>query len=135
MRWALPLAVITGAALWVACPGRIEDPDRFRECMIDVEVDVFRQTCGASGCHVAGSTAAAGLDLTSPGVASRLVNTPSSCNGKLLLSGPADGYLLEKVTQQTPTCGGPMPVNGSLTDEELRCLRRWTTSAFDGGTP
>lgn len=135
LRRVLPLGWVLGAALWVACPGRIEDPERFRECAIDVEVDVFRQTCGASGCHVAGSSAAAGLDLTSPGVASRLVNKPSTCNGKLYLSGPDEGYLLEKVSQDMPACGTRMPATGSLTDEELRCIRLWAASAFDGGTP
>jgi hypothetical protein len=135
MRRVLPLGALLGAALWVACPGRIEDPERFHECQIDVEVDIFRQTCGASSCHVAGTNAAAGLDLTSPGVASRLVNKPSSCNGKLFLSGPDEGYLLEKVSQEMPSCGTRMPATGSLTDEELRCLRLWAESAFDGGTP
>ncbi len=135
VKWGLPLGSLLGALLWAACPGRLEDPERFLECQIDVEVDVFRQTCATSGCHVAGTNAAAGLDLMSPGVASRLVNKPSSCNGKLYLSGPSDGYLLEKVTQETPTCGTRMPVTGSLTDEELRCIRLWAESAFDGGTP
>lgn len=135
LRRVLPLGSLLGAALWVACPGRIEDPDRFRECQIDVEVDIFRQTCAASGCHVAGTNAAAGLDLTSPGVASRLVNKPSSCNGKLFLSGPDEGYLLEKVSQEMPACGTRMPATGSLTDEELRCIRLWAESAVDGGTP
>lgn len=135
LRRVLPLGWLLGAALWGACPGRLEDPERFRECVIDVEVDIFRQTCATSGCHVAGPNAAAGLDLTSPDVASRLLNKPSTCNGKLFLSGPNEGYLLEKVTQDTPACGTRMPATGSLTDEELRCIRRWTASAFDGGTP
>jgi hypothetical protein len=135
LRRVLPLGSLLGASLWVACAGRLEDPERFRECVIDVEVDVFRQTCGTSGCHMAGPNAAAGLDLSSPGVASRLVNKPSTCNGKLFISGPDEGYLLEKVTQDTPACGTRMPATGSLTDEELRCLRRWTASTFDGGTP
>lgn len=135
LRRVLPLGSLLGAALWIACPGRIEDPERFRECAIDVEVDVFRQTCGASGCHVAGTNAAAGLDLTSPGVASRLVNKPSTCNDKLYLSGPDQGYLLEKVSLEMPECGTRMPATGSLTEEELRCIRLWAASAFDGGTP
>ena len=135
MRRVLPLGALLGAALWAACAGQIEDPERFLECQIDVEADIFRQTCATSGCHVSGIDAAAGLDLASPGVASRLVNKPSSCNGKLFLSGPEEGYLLEKVTQETPTCGTRMPATGSLTDEELRCIRLWAESAFDGGTP
>jgi hypothetical protein len=135
LRRVLPLGSLLGAALWIACAGRIEDPDRFIECQIDVEVDIFRQTCATSGCHVAGTNAAAGLDLASPGVASRLVNKPSTCNGKLFLSGPDEGYLLEKVSQELPDCGTRMPATGTLTDEELRCIRRWAESAFDGGTP
>jgi hypothetical protein len=135
LKRTLRIGVVLGAGVWLACPGHIDDPERFRQCAIDVEVDVFRQTCGASGCHVAGANAAAGLDLTSPGVASRLVNKPSTCNGKLYLSGPSEGFLLEKVSQDMPTCGTRMPATGTLTDEELRCLRLWAASAFDGGTP
>lgn len=135
MRRTPPLGVLLGTVLWLACPGRIEDPDRFRACPIDVEEEVFRQTCGTSGCHVAGAAAVAGLDLSSPGVAARLVNKPSTCSGRVFLSGPDQGYFLEKMTLAQPACGSRMPVSGTLTDEELRCVRLWAASAFDGGTP
>jgi hypothetical protein len=105
---------------------------------------ILTSKCAFAGCHAA-TNGAAGLDLASADVPSRLVDhdtgteTGAACMGKKLLNAntnPATGVLVEKLT--TPTCGGPMPAIGSLTATEKTCLLDWansltSTTAFTGG--
>ena len=109
------------------CPGRLEDPERFEGdgagvCTLDVERTLLPTSCGGGGCH--GSSNPAGkLDLESPGVAQRLVNVTSGCEGKPLV-GANDSYLLEKLHPQ-PSCGALMPVGTPLTAYERACIEQY----------
>ena len=109
------------------CPGRLEDPERFEggatgPCTLDVERTLLPTSCGGGGCH--GANAPAGkLDLESPGVAQRLVDITSECEGKPLV-GAGSSYFLEKV-HANPTCGAQMPVGTPLTEYERACLEQY----------
>jgi hypothetical protein len=112
------------------CPGRLEDPERFfggdGGLCGDVAATLFSPRCGATSCH-GGDSPAAGLDLSSPGLAARLAVGRSSCG-----SAPLRTYVLEKV-QPGPTCGSRMPLGGvALTASELNCIQSFL-SDLDGG--
>src|SRR5882672_11645564 len=58
------------------------------------------QSCTGGVCHHAGQGRARGLDLQSPGIASRLVGVPATCKGRLYIDGehPERSFILEKVS-------------------------------------
>ena len=123
-RWSL---VLIACAVAAGCdPGKLENPDRFKACMINVETQVFVPKCGAAGCHSAMSPQA-GLDLVTAGVATRLATGTSMCGGK-----PLAPYTAEKLTP-SPTCGSPMPLGDPLTAEEDKCVREYLAALADGG--
>ncbi len=135
--WGVALLGVT-ALLLPGCPGELEDPERFT-AVCDPPSQLFIKTCGSSACHDARDPEA-GLDLVSPGVASRLIDRPASCAdtnpedpeacvcvGRLLVDSayPAQSYLLEKVSHDAPECDERMPVAGKLREGEMECVRRW----------
>lgn len=119
------------------CPGTLDDPDSFRPCTAEtVPTVLFPKACGNSLCHDS-SNPEAELDLRSPDVASRLVNVPSvdtACETRLLIdpNNPDNSFLIEKLTQSKPECGDPMPAAGSLSDQEIQCVKDWVTSVVGG---
>jgi hypothetical protein len=118
------------AAAWMAlaaCPGRLDDPDRFRACQLDVESQIFVPKCGTAGCHDAVSKMN-GLDLVTPGVANRLRTGTSTCMGKSLLV-----HIPEKLTLNPP-CGSPMPLGAPLMANEVACIKQYLIKIADGGT-
>lgn len=125
--------LLSGMTLTTGCPGSIDDPLRFRSGVgskcpddYDVEQDLLRGTCGTLGCHTGGpSLAAAGLDLSAPGVGGRmLAHTSEACGGVPLID-PHDldgSYLLAKLGDQPP-CGDRMPAGqAELNAVERACL-------------
>jgi hypothetical protein len=87
--------------------------------------------CG--GCHNP-MNPAKGLDLRTMGLAVRVVDVPSSCQGRPLVTmGPAgpSGHLLDKLEGPVPGCGNQMPFGGPvLTAQEKACLREWAGQAI-----
>jgi hypothetical protein len=144
MRRAVFSALLTSAAtglLVSGCPGSLDDPDRFKgpsaaECGNRVE-EIFKTTCSTAGCH-SGVEPAQGLDLESPGVASRLVGVAPKgvgCPGVLVdPKHPTESLLYGKLTP-LPPCGVPMPFGKTrLTNQDIGCVRTWIESlAGDGG--
>lgn len=126
--------------LLAACPGTIDDTDRFlnTESCFDVEGEFFTERCGTAGCHNADDAAAAGnLDLTSPDVASRLVgvNATAAC-GSAPLAVPSDPTSSVLYTKLTSDYCGPaqMPITGTKLDEtELACVSDWIAALPDPG--
>ena len=117
------------APLLGACPGRLEDPERFLTCTMDVERELLAPSCATAGCHAA-TNPAANLDLASPGLAARLSSATSSCQGQ-----PLTVIMLDKV-QPTPTCGSPMPLGGTpLSPREQDCLELYLRRIPAGSTP
>lgn len=134
-----------------ACAGDLEHPENFAFLRAgDSAVpsggappacvtDYFENTCGGA-CH---GKESALLDLTSPGVETRLIGQPSSadsvCGGRTLVA--TDGsqsLLLQKLT--TAPCGSQMPFGGTADPAAVDCIRNWITSLNmgvlddDGGT-
>lgn len=111
------------------CPGRLEDPDKFRSCQLDVEKDILVAKCGLAGCHAAMSPQN-GLDLVSAGVAGRLATSTSMCNGK-----SQKAFMAEKLTA-APACGSQMPLGEPLTTAEDACVREYLNGlgTSDGGS-
>ncbi|HEX8699614.1 MAG TPA: hypothetical protein VF815_12300 [Myxococcaceae bacterium] len=117
------------APLLGACPGSLEDPERFTACRMDVERELLAPRCATSGCHSA-ETPAANLDLASPGLAARLASATSTCEGR-----PLTLNMQDKV-QPSPTCGSPMPLGGTpLNAQEMECLALYLQRIEAGGSP
>ena len=128
-------ALASALGLLAGCPGRIEDPERFGAGIHagdggsggGVEAMLARE-CAGSGCH-GRAAPAVGLDLESPGVGERLLAaTSASCSGRALVdpSDPDASFLLEKVSDASPECGGRMPLlREPLSAAEIAAIRAW----------
>jgi len=127
------------------CPGEL-DPRLLAAgpaAPCDAPAMVFDRTpnplCAQLGCHDAGATAQAGLNLKNDGaIAGRLVGVMASgtngsvCTGvttPYLLAGsqPATGLLLDKMFATTLPCSGGnrMPSLGTLTATDMACIISW----------
>jgi hypothetical protein len=149
-------AVATGLfASLAGCAGSLNDPAEFDSgsshsavegggdtpaCAAEVPTTLFQQTCGASGCHTATSPAQ-GLDLVSPGVASRLVDvreTEMPALGLFLIDSaqPQSSVILTKLQASTVPYGALMPFGGTpLTPQEVGCVAAWIETAIADGGP
>lgn len=141
------LCAALSVVLW-GCPGNLEDPDRFLtgstdsgtlqgfECpsaQLKVKEALIVRKCGNSGCHDQ-ATSAGGLDLKTENLPVRMIDIPSTCPDKPLLSADGGGFFFEKL-QPSPSCGGArMPLAAPpLTETEETCLREWANHVLDGG--
>ena len=103
------------------------------------EVALLASQCAP--CHGAASPAS-GLDLQSSGFASRLVGQMSqstalggACPNKTLLdqgSNPATGFFIDKITNDTPSCGVVMPFLAKMSAANITCLTDWATRLTTG---
>lgn len=127
-KLALCAALLTGG-----CAGELNDPDAFiggTEPELKDAETILAESCGTNGCHddVAMQS---NLDLLSPGVESRVVGVGTAegtgCGGRtLVVAGePSNSYLLDKILFVPGTCGGPMPIIGSLEPDEVETIRQW----------
>jgi Malectin domain len=94
---------------------------------------LLAQTCGAVGCHDS-TTRAEGLDLASPGVASRLVGVPASEGAGLLIdpASPAKSVVYTKLLA-SPPFGARMPTVMPLAQATIQCVLAWVTAEASGG--
>lgn len=101
------------------------------------------QTCGVSGCHIAGSPQAHGMDLVSADkIFKQWVNVKGfdHCNedkggvaefpARITPSKTGDSYILVKVRNTVGLCGTtsqrmPLPPATAWTDAEVESLRQW----------
>lgn len=140
IRTILPLLIITGAAnLFLGCPGKLENPERFvdenfpQSCP-DIPQQLFVMRCAGSICHE-GAEPAAGLDLIAPNVEARLVDVQGrDCPGLLVDPVLPETSLLYQKLLPLPDCGSPMPIGKpALTGFELECVREWIATRTPTG--
>lgn len=131
---AAGLVMLGAAFCFLGCPGELENPERFLDGGIpqscpDITGDLFVHRCAGSICHE-GKEAAAGLDLVSPDVESRLVDVKGrDCPGLLVDPVLPETSLLYQKLLPTPDCGSPMPIGKpALSGFELECMREWIAS-------
>ena len=104
-------------------------------------VDLFVSRWSGLECHGPGAPE---VDLISPGVATRLVDRPSSpsllCAGRTYVATDGSPSLLLDKLRDTPPCGSPMPLRGNIGAQHVDCLVQWVASLqqlssdFDAGT-
>jgi hypothetical protein len=142
------LALLLGAG----CAGSLSDPGAFaiagsEDAGVTVEAGVgsdaseasaapscpdvpslFVKSCGESGCHDA-KTQAQGLDLVSPGVASRLVGVTTTEGTGLLIDpgAPSQSVVYTKLLA-SPPFGARMPTGAPLDDATIACVLTWVTA-------
>lgn len=160
-RHAALLGLLTGLSLASACAGDLKSPNRFTKLLrasdagpqqqdgmtMSSEHDsgvpaapacvtqAFRNSCGASDCHSKGTDQ---VDLVSDGVADRLVDQVAHnviCKGRTLVATDGSASLLvQKLTEKQPPCGVSMPVNGTITASDKKCILDWVES-IGGSVP
>ncbi|MEP7052450.1 MAG: hypothetical protein ABJB12_18935 [Pseudomonadota bacterium] len=140
---AFALRTLTlGAALLLlaGCPGRLSDKERFlvdagdwdgdvdagTDACGDVVRRIFIPSCGGTGCHSA-MAPQQGLDLESPGVASRIVGViAKGCPVKLADPANPNGSLMYQKLLPNPPCGSQMPLaRAPLSDADAACVFNW----------
>lgn len=135
--------MIASVLVLTGCPGELENPEQYTElpaCRGNIDVPaLFLEKCGSSICHGGQSSdPAAGLDLTSPGIASRLVNVPAEeCGGLVRIdpTNPDNSFLLGKIIEPPAGCGDRMPLVGLLSANEIACIRAWIHGIAAEGVP
>jgi hypothetical protein len=133
---ALALLALTG------CPGTLHDKERFLTDAAapssdadtgddpgacgDVVTRILVPSCGGTGCHGA-MAPQQGLDLVSPGVASRVVGVPGTgCAGTLAAPTDPTSSLLYSKLAPKPSCGSQMPLaRPALSDADAACILAW----------
>lgn len=144
-RFALFTLGVCPALLLVGCAASLSNPEDFVDggtAPKSAEM-ILADSCGISGCHDDTPEAQAGLDLISPGVASRVVAVNAiglGCEADILVvaGDPDSSYLLDKVLPAIGICGLQMPTVGTLSADEVETLRQWIIDLggeSDGGTP
>ncbi len=126
------------------CPAGLSNPEDFVDggsTEKDAET-ILAESCGTTNCHDASPQAQAGLDLVSPNVESRVVEVNAvgaGCeNAILVVAGDPDGsYLMDKILVTPGICGPQMPLEGSLSANEIEILQQWIIDlgGSGGGTP
>lgn len=67
-----------------------------------------------------------GIDLSGSGLGAMLTaKTSANCGGLVIDPANPETSLMMKKVDRTTTCGSPMPVGGTLTEEELTCMQNW----------
>lgn len=129
-----------GLATLAGCPGTLEDKYLYEDALEDagnVSTDagpcgnvitrIFVPSCGDTGCH-GKSAPQEGLDLVSPGVASRVVGVMGKgCAVTLADPSAAEQSLIyTKISTTTPSCGSAMPLaRAPLSDDDVACVLAW----------
>ena len=131
--WFTGLAALSSIALLAGCPGKLREPDRFRDggaadggsnCP-DVPTEIFAKKCAGSTCH-GGNTPASDLDLVSDGVATRVVGkTAIACKAALADPENPEASVLYIKISPGDMCGSRMPLGAALTEEEIACVKDW----------
>lgn len=106
------------------------------ECM-DVPTRIFAASCGdGAGCHGAGSP---WTDLVSdlPNLPERLRDKPAfavGCNGDPIIdsANPEASVLTRSLTEDDRCTFTTMPVSGTLTADEVRCVTEWAQAVAAG---
>lgn len=116
--------------------GGQQPPPPAGNCPDDITVLFNRPSaqggCADGGCHTPGGTAP---DLVSPNVEMRLLNVVSSCQSRPLI-GANDSFLLEKIEEAQPACGGfqmPFLVPQNLNAADKQCIVDWIEEVGGGG--
>ena len=132
-------AVGVALAALGGCPGTLENKYLYEDALEDagnVSTDagpcgnvitrIFVPSCGDTGCHGAVAPQQ-GLDLVSPGVASRVVGvTGKGCPVTLADPSAPEQSLIYTKLSPTPSCGSPMPLaRAPLTDDDIACVLAW----------
>ena len=138
----LAVALFACAALCTlsGCPGTLDNKESFlvdagpdgggagpgSGACGDVPARIFAPSCGTNGCH--GATAPQqGLDLSSPGVATRVVGVRAkTCSGTLADPENPAGSLLYTKLLSPPMCGAQMPLaQPPLSNADTACVLGW----------
>ncbi|MCC7381204.1 MAG: hypothetical protein IT384_05205 [Deltaproteobacteria bacterium] len=138
-----PTSLLLGLGLVVlwACPGTLDDPERFRvapcggpgelPCTSTAPplLTFFRPQCGTAGCHAPPSPQS-GLDLASEGLNERVMDVVSAsglCPGQsyVVPGVPEQSLIYTKMTGTPPPCGTPMPPGVMLVPEDVQAVHDW----------
>jgi hypothetical protein len=157
----LPYRVLVVSALslvCLACPGTLQDPERFvHDAAVDgptvdteagadgggcpdVPTQIFAAKCGVAGCHSA-SSPQQGLDLASPNVGDRITGACAKGGGYLVDPTNPSSSVIYKKLMNPPPFGSQMPLGQPLDDATIACVLAYvstlkgTLQSCDAGAP
>jgi hypothetical protein len=113
-----------------------QQPSGGGNCPDDITV-LFNRPSAQGGCADAGCHTAGGFppDLVSPNVEMRLFNVNSTCQSRPYI-GANDSFLLEKIENASPACGGsqmPFLATQNLSAADKQCIADWIDDVGGGG--
>ena len=104
---------------WARATGMIEP------VWSDIHPKLIQTRCATSGCHDRGA-AAGDLVMTDACESYRaLLDEVGDCKKRRVVAGDGSSFLLDKVENETPSCGSRMPTIGPLSEGEIAALRTW----------
>ncbi len=141
----LPPILLCLSALLLACPGSLENPERFLDggggggggdggsSCGDVEADILKPKCGIAGCHAA-MTKQSGLDLETMGIAARVVGKTTDPAGPCV--GQSLPTVFDSKIKSTSSCGTTMRAFATtFNNADQACVHAWLREITDGGVP
>lgn len=124
------LRVTWGVALVAVALAGCGTPDRCSSTAAVAQA-IFVPHCTTSTCH-SQPNPAAGLDFTATDIDSEVINVAAQqCSGQIIVvaGDPDASYLIHKVSDTKPPCGGRMPLaQPALSADDISCLRSWVAS-------
>lgn len=111
-------------ALLGACDaGAEEDPPAVT--FVEVRERVLEASCAFMACH-SGASPAGMLGLDGDDAhAQLLADSPMAGKPRIVPGDSASSYVMQKLTEEMPVLGDPMPPPAPLDDERLALVRAW----------
>ena len=127
-------------ALGLACSSTEDAGELAPECepsLESIRSKIFAESCTQPTCHGAVESAAA-LNLEDPNLEAQLIGIGAgTCDGRIRVvpGSPDESLLVEKLANDTPSCGDRMPIIGALSAAEIACVRDWIATLKPSDPP
>lgn len=92
-----------------------------------IYADIIQPNCVLGGCHDQNS-GAGGLKMGDPCGAFDALQHAGVCNKRRVLPGDTDSFLLEKLRDETPSCGFRMPSTNRLEERDIARVTEWVAT-------
>jgi len=92
-----------------------------------IYADIIEPNCSLGGCHNEAS-GAGGLKMSDVCGAFEALQHSGPCGKRRVTPGEADSFLLEKLADETPSCGTRMPSTRRLPEADIARVAEWVAS-------
>jgi hypothetical protein len=124
-----PVVTATEVPSWARAPAPSTDGGTGFGAIYDA---ILAPRCAVSGCHDAGGRAG-GLTLKSACEAYDVLLGSGSCGQVYVVPGDSEAsFIVDKLSSEVPSCGGPMPPTGALPQELVDAIKAWIDAGAEG---